>query len=257
MDRLTIVKVGGKVVEDADLLNTLLDNFITITGYKILVHGGGSMATRMAERLGIETRMVEGRRITDPETLEIATMVYAGLVNKKIVAGLQARNCNALGMTGADLDLIRARKRPVETVDYGLVGDVEEVNTHELRLLLYENVIPVVAPLTHDGHGALLNTNADTIAAHLGMELSHHYKVLLFYCFEKRGVLTDPLDENSVMSELTESNYYELKESGVISSGMIPKIFNGFKAIHKGVSEVLITNPENFYRGRGTRLVKD
>jgi acetylglutamate kinase len=192
MDRLTIVKVGGKVVEDADLLNKLLDNFITITGYKILVHGGGSLATRMAERLGIETKMEEGRRITDPETLEVAAMVYAGLVNKKIVAGLQARNCNALGLTGADLDLIRAKKRPVETIDFGFVGDVEEVNTHELRLLLYENVIPVVAPLTHDGHGMLLNTNADTIAAHLGIELAHHYKVLLFYCFEKRGVLTDP-----------------------------------------------------------------
>jgi acetylglutamate kinase len=257
MDRLTIVKVGGKVVEDADLLNTLLDNFITITGYKILVHGGGSLATKMAERLGIETKMVEGRRITDPETLEIATMVYAGLVNKKIVAGLQARNCNALGLTGADLDLIRARKRPVEPIDYGLVGDVEEVNIHELRLLLYENVIPVVAPLTHDGLGALLNTNADTIAAHLGMELSHNYKVLLFYCFEKRGVLADPTDENSVMSELTETRYNELKDSGIISSGMIPKIFNGFKALQKGVSEVLITNPDNFYRGRGTRLVKD
>jgi acetylglutamate kinase len=257
MDRLTIVKVGGKVVEDADLLNTLLDNFISITGYKILVHGGGSLATRMAERLGIETRMVEGRRITDPEMLEVATMVYAGLVNKKIVAGLQARNCNALGLTGADLDLIRAKKRPAETVDFGLVGDVEEVNTHELRLLLYENVVPVVAPLTHDGHGTLLNTNADTIAAHLGMELSHHYKVLLFYCFEKRGVLTDPMDENSVMSELTEAKYIELKESGHITSGMVPKLYNGFKALQKGVSEVLITNPDNFYRGRGTRLLKD
>jgi acetylglutamate kinase len=257
MDRLTIVKVGGKVVEDAALLNTLLDNFITITGYKILVHGGGSLATRMAERLGIETKMVEGRRITDPETLEVATMVYAGLVNKKIVAGLQARNCNALGLTGADLDLIRARKRPVETVDFGLVGDVEEVNTHELRLLLYENVIPVVAPLTHDGHGTLLNTNADTIAAHLGIELSHHYKVLLFYCFEKRGVLADPSDENSVIGELTETTYNELKESGIVSSGMVPKLFNGFKALHNGISEVLITNPDNFYKGRGTRLSKD
>ena len=257
MDRLTIVKVGGKVVEDADLLNALLDNFITITGYKILVHGGGSLATKMAERLGVETRMVEGRRITDPETLEIATMVYAGLVNKKIVAALQARNCNALGMTGADLDLIRAKKRPVETIDYGLVGDIEDVNTHELRLLLYENVVPVVAPLTHDGHGTLLNTNADTIAAHLGMELSHHYKVLLFYCFEKRGVLSDPMDESSVISELTETQYKELKDSGTVTSGMVPKLFNGFKALQKGVSEVLITNPENFYRGRGTRLSKD
>ncbi|MCK7531912.1 MAG: acetylglutamate kinase [Marinilabiliales bacterium] len=151
----------------------------------------GHSATKLSEKLGVETRMVEGRRITDQETLEIATMVYAGLVNKKIVAGIQARNCNALGLTGADLDLIRARKRPVEDIDYGFVGDVEDVNTRELRLLLGENVIPVVAPLTHDGQGTLLNTNADTIASRLGIELSHYYKVLLFYCFEKKGVLAE------------------------------------------------------------------
>jgi len=254
MDRLTIVKVGGKVVEDPQLLNTLLDHFTSITGNKILVHGGGPLATKLAEKLGVETRMVEGRRITDEETLEIATMVYAGLVNKKIVAGIQARNCNALGLTGADLALPRARKRPVEDIDYGFVGDVEDVNTRELRLLLGENVIPVVAPLTHDGQGTLLNTNADTIASRLGIELSHYYKVLLFYCFEKKGVLSNPEDENSVLSELSKSEFAQFKNSGIISSGMIPKLTNGFDALQNGVSEVLITNPDNFFRGRGTRL---
>lgn len=256
MDRLTIVKVGGKVVEEPELLDRLLDDFNTITGYKILVHGGGKAATDLATRLGVVTKMVDGRRITDLETLEIVTMVYGGLINKRVVAGLQARNCNALGLTGADLDLIRARKRPVEDIDYGYAGDVENVNSRELRLILGENVIPVVAPLTHDGHGTMLNTNADTIASRLAIELSHYYKVLLFFCFEKRGVLSDPLDNDSVLGELSEPQFIEYQESGIISSGMIPKLYNGFKALHNGVSEVLITNPENFYKGRGTRLVR-
>ncbi len=256
MDRLTIVKVGGKVVEEPDLMNRLLDDFKTITGYKMLVHGGGKAATRLADRLGVETRMVDGRRITDLETLEIVTMVYGGLINKRVVAGLQSRNINALGLTGADLDLIRARKRPIENIDYGYAGDVDNVNSRELRILLAENVVPVVAPLTHDGNGMLLNTNADTIASRLAIEFSNYFKVLLFYCFEKRGVLSDPLDDDSVMGELTEPQFLEYQESGIISTGMIPKLYNGFRAIHNGVSEVLITNPENFYKGRGTRLVK-
>lgn len=254
MDRLTIIKVGGKVVEDPALLNALLDNFRTITGYKVLIHGGGKAATALSERLGVETRMVDGRRITDQETLDIVTMVYGGLVNKRVVAALQARNCNALGLTGADLDLIRARKRAVGDVDYGFVGDVENVNIRELRLLLAENVIPVVAPLTHDGNGNLLNTNADTIASKLAIEFSHYFKVLLFYCFEKRGVLSDPLDDNSVISELSEKECIEYEEAGIISAGMIPKLFNGYEALHNGVREVLITNPDNFAKGRGTRL---
>jgi acetylglutamate kinase len=183
-------------------------------------------------------------------------MVYAGLLNKRIVAGLQARNTNALGLTGADLDLIRAHKRKVEDIDYGFAGDIDNVNIRELRLLLAENVIPVVAPITHDGKGLLLNTNADTVAAHLAIEFSNYFKVLLFYCFEKRGVLSDPLDDNSVLTELSEPQFVEYQESGIISSGMVPKLYNGFKAIHNGVTEVLITNPDNFYRGRGTRLVK-
>src|SRR5690606_32068710 len=160
MDRITIIKVGGKVVEDTMSLNSLLDQFSKISGYKILIHGGGTTATELASKLGFETKMVNGRRITDDAMLDIVTMVYDGLINKKIVAGLQARNCNALGLTGADLSLIRARKRTVAEIDYGFVGDVEDVNSRELRLLLNENVIPVVAPLTHDGNGQLLNTNA-------------------------------------------------------------------------------------------------
>lgn len=256
MDRLTIVKVGGKVVEEPELLNSLLDDFVRVTGYKILVHGGGKAATNIAEKLGVETRMVEGRRITDAAMLEIVTMVYGGLVNKKVVAGLQARNLNAAGFTGADLDLIRARKRPVTDIDYGFVGDVENINTRELRLLLNENVVPVIAPLTHDGYGQILNTNADTIAAQLAIDLSHYFKVFLFYCFEKRGVLSDPLDDDSVMPELTENMFIENQELGIISTGMIPKLQNGFKALHNGVNEVLITNPQNFSKGRGTRLIK-
>ncbi len=256
MDRLTIVKVGGKVVEEPELLNSLLDDFVRVTGYKILVHGGGKAATNVAEKLGVETRMEEGRRITDAAMLEIVTMVYGGLVNKKVVAGLQARNLNAAGFTGADLDLIRARKRPVTDIDYGFVGDVENINTRELRLLLNENVVPVIAPLTHDGYGQILNTNADTIAAQLAIDLSHYFKVFLFYCFEKRGVLSDPLDDDSVMPELTENMFIENQELGIISTGMIPKLQNGFKALHNGVNEVLITNPQNFSKGRGTRLIK-
>ena len=172
MDRLTIIKVGGKVVEDTLSMNTLLDQFNKISGNKILVHGGGSIATEMASQLGIETKMVEGRRITDAAMLDVVTMVYGGLINKRIVAALQARNCNAMGLTGADLGFIRAKKRLVQDVDYGFVGDVKEVNSRELRLLLNENVVPVIAPLTHDGSGQLLNTNADTIASEIGIELS-------------------------------------------------------------------------------------
>ena len=192
MERLTIVKVGGKVVEDKDSLEQLLIQFSQIRGKRILVHGGGLLATSLAEKLGIETQMVEGRRITDAATLEVVTMVYAGLINKNIVAGLQAKGCNALGLTGADLNVIRAVKRPVKDIDYGLVGDIMGVNTSELRMLLNEEVVLVMAPITHDGKGQLLNTNADTIAADLAIELSNYYNVNLFYCFEKKGVLLNP-----------------------------------------------------------------
>lgn len=254
MDRLTIIKVGGKVVEEPESLDALLDQFRKISGNKLLVHGGGRTATEIAKRLGIETKMVDGRRVTDADMLEVVTMVYGGLVNKKIVAGLQARDMNAVGLTGADLGLIKAHKRPVQEVDYGFVGDVDDVNARELRMLIDENVIPVVAPLTHDAKGQLLNTNADTIASELAIELSNYFKVYLFYCFEKRGVLTDPNDEASVIYDLDYKLFDQYKNEGIISEGMIPKLDNGFRAKAKGVQEILITNPENIATGRGTRL---
>jgi acetylglutamate kinase len=255
MDRLTIIKVGGKVVEDPQSLDALLDQFKRISGYKILVHGGGTTATEIANKLGIETKMVEGRRITNIEMLDVVTMVYGGLVNKKVVAGLQARNCNALGLTGVDLSLVRAKKRPVQDIDYGFVGDVEEVNTRELRLLLNETVVPVIAPLTHDGNGQILNTNADTIAAEIATELSSYYNVFLFFCFEKKGVLVDQNDETSMIFELDQLLYDQYKSEGIISAGMIPKLDNAFRAKRKGVKEILITNAQNIVTGRGTRII--
>ncbi len=255
MDRLTVIKVGGKVVEDAESLNAFLDQFDKISGNKLLVHGGGRTATEIAGKLGIKTQMVEGRRITDANMLEVVTMVYGGLVNKKIVAALQARGMNAIGLSGADLDLIKAHKRPVKDIDYGFVGDIDDVNPSELRLLINENVIPVIAPLTHDGQGQLLNTNADTIASELATELSNYYKVYLFYCFEKKGVLIDPNDESTVIYDLDLPLFNKYKNEGIISDGMVPKLENGFRAKMKGVQEILITNPGNIATGRGTRLI--
>jgi acetylglutamate kinase len=255
MDRLTIVKVGGKVVENPESLNALLDQFCRISGNKILVHGGGRSATEMATKLGIETNMVEGRRITHKEMLDVVTMVYGGLVNKKIVALLQSRGCNAIGLTGADLDFIQAHKRPVTDIDYGFVGDVDDVNSNELRLLINENVIPVVAPLTHDGKGNLLNTNADTIASEIAVEFARYFSVYLFYCFEKKGVLKDPKDDNSIIFDLDISLFKQYQNDGIIKEGMIPKLDNGFRAKKNGVKEVLITNHENLASGRGTRLM--
>ena len=255
MERLTIIKVGGKVVEDAGAMNTLLDHFTRISSHKILVHGGGNTATELAGKLGIESEMVDGRRITSKSMLEVVTMVYGGLVNKKIVAGLQERGCNAIGLTGADLNLIHAVKRPVGEIDYGYVGDVDDVNSREIRLLINESVVPVIAPLTHDGKGNLLNTNADTIASELAIELANHFNVFLFYCFDKKGVLSNPGDENSTIHDLGAEQYNQLKQARAISTGMIPKLDNGFKAKQNGVKEVLITNTENMAEGRGTRLV--
>ncbi|PIF02258.1 MAG: acetylglutamate kinase [Draconibacterium sp.] len=254
MDRLTIVKVGGKVVEDADSLNALLDQFIRISGNKLLVHGGGRTATEMAGKLGIETKMVDGRRITDEATLDVVTMVYGGLINKKIIAALLDRNCNAIGLTGADLDLIRAKKRPANPIDFGCVGDIEEINSRELRMLIGENIVPVVAPITHDGKGHLLNTNADTIAAAIASELANYFNVYLFFCFENKGVLKNQNDEMSVIYDLDFLTFQKLKAEETISGGMIPKLENAFNAKQKGVKEILITNVENIASGRGTRI---
>ena len=245
MEKLTIVKVGGKIVEETDSLNQLLQDFKSISGPKILVHGGGRSATAMAAKLGIETQMVDGRRITDKPMLEVVTMVYGGLVNKNIVAGLQSKGCNACGFTGADLSLITSAKRPVKEVDYGYVGDVVDVNTSELRILIGEGVTPVIAPLTHDGKGQLLNTNADTMATELAIDLAKFFAVNLVFCFEKDGVLANPDDDKSVIRDLDRDLYLQYKSEGVISEGMIPKLDNAFRALNSGVNMVLITNAKN------------
>lgn len=243
-DRLTIVKVGGKIVEEPETLAMLLKDFSSIDGFKMLVHGGGRSATKVAAQLGIETQMVDGRRITDTEMLNVVTMVYGGLVNKNIVAGLQSHDVDALGMTGADMNIIRSEKRPVKTVDYGWVGDVKEVNGDALATLIRSGVVPVIAPLTHDGKGHILNTNADTMAGECAKGLSEHFDVHLVFCFEKAGVLRDENDDNSVIERIDKSTYKELLETGVVSGGMIPKLDNAFAAIDAGVSEVIITKAQ-------------
>lgn len=241
-DRLTIVKVGGKIVEEPETLSALLRDFSSIEGFKLLVHGGGRSATKIAERLGIETVMVDGRRVTDENMLQVVTMVYGGLVNKNIVAGLQRLGIDALGMTGADMDIIRSEKRPVKAVDYGWVGDVKRVNGDALATLIRSGVVPVIAPLTHDGCGHLLNTNADTMAGEAAKGLAPFFDVHLVFCFEKAGVLRDENDDNSVIAEMTHSGYMELRDAGVVSGGMLPKLDNAFDALGRGVVEVIITN---------------
>lgn len=254
MDKLTIVKVGGKIVEEPDSLEKLLADFSVIAGAKILVHGGGRSATKLAERLGIESKMVNGRRITDEETLKIVTMVYGGLVNKNIVAKLQKRGVDALGLTGADMNTILSVKRPVTDVDYGYVGDVKEVDGRLLAGLIGQCVVPVMAPLTHDGMGNLLNTNADTIAGEVAKAMAYHFDVRLIFCFEKKGVLMDENDDSSVIPLLTPDLFKEYTEQGIIQGGMIPKLENAFAAIRAGVKEVIITQASEVHLGRGTTI---
>lgn len=238
---LTVVKVGGAVVEDEARLGSLLAAFAAISGRKVLVHGGGRSATAMAARLGIESRMVGGRRITDRSMLEVATMVYGGLVNKNIVARLQAADVDAIGLTGADGDVIHSHKRPVKDVDYGFVGDVDRVDGDMLSRLVEAGMTPVMAPLTHDGLGNMLNTNADTIAAETAKALAARYDVTLVYCFEKKGVLADPDDDDSLITLITRADFERLVADGTISGGMLPKLENAFSAIFSGVSRVNIT----------------
>ena len=254
MEKLTLVKVGGKIVEEEDTLRALLHDFSRIEGFKVLVHGGGRSATRLATRLGIESKMVAGRRITDAETLKVVTMVYGGLVNKTIVAGLQAQGVNALGLTGADMNLMRSDKRPVAEVDYGYVGDVKEVNAGLLASLIHEGIVPVLAPLTHDKQGHLLNTNADTIAGEAAKALARHFDVTLMFCFEKKGVLRDENDDESVIPEIDRTTFRQLVAEGVIQGGMIPKLENAYQAIDAGVSEVVITQASEIAKGTGTRV---
>lgn len=255
MTELTIIKVGGKIVEEPDTLKKLLNDFSKIKGYKILVHGGGRSATKISEKLGIESKMVNGRRITDAETLQVVTMVYGGLVNKNIVAGLQALGLNALGLTGADMNIIRSVKRPVKDIDYGYVGDVVAVDAQALKSLLSEGVVPVIAPLTHDGKGNMLNTNADTMAAETAKALASLFDVRLVYCFEKKGVLLDEADDDSVIPVLTKTDFATYVQSGVINGGMLPKLENAFHSIDNGVKEVIITQASEIANSGGTKIV--
>lgn len=255
-EKLTVIKVGGKIVEEEATLYQLLDDFAAIPGYKVLVHGGGRSATKLAAQLGIESKMVNGRRITDAETLKVVTMVYGGLVNKNIVAGLQARGVNALGLTGADMDVIRSVKRPVKEVDYGFVGDVKQVNAPFLGDLIHKGIVPVMAPLTHDGNGNLLNTNADTIAGETAKALAQLFDVTLVFCFEKKGVLRDENDDDSVIPQINREDFNRYVAEGVIQGGMIPKLENSFQALDAGVSEVVITLASAIAEGSGTRILK-
>lgn len=254
---LTIVKVGGAVVEDEARLSRLLADFSAIEGRKVLVHGGGRRATAVASSLGIESKMVGGRRITDSQMLEVVTMVYGGLVNKNIVARLQACGIDALGLTGADIDVIRSHKRPVKDVDYGFVGDVERVDGDKLSQLIEAGITPVMAPLTHDGQGNMLNTNADTIAAETAKALAGQYDVTLIFSFEKKGVLARPDDDDSLIPVITRADYMRYAADGTVSGGMLPKLENAFNAISAGVSRVNITLATAIDGRHGTMIVEE
>ena len=254
-EKITIIKVGGKIVEETASLAALLDRFAAIDGRKVLIHGGGRSATRIAEQLGIESKMIDGRRITDEETLKVVTMVYGGLVNKNIVAGLQARGVNALGLTGADCNIIRAHKRPVKSIDYGFVGDVEKADGDMLSKLIEQGITPIVAPLTHDGKGSILNTNADTMAAETAKALAKIYDTTLIYCFELPGVMRNPDDANSLIATITGESYKNLLADGTINGGMIPKMENAFNAIENGVSKVIITKADAIDGTQGTHII--
>lgn len=263
MQSLYIIKIGGNVIDNSESLHRFLKDFTALKGHKILVHGGGKVATQIAENLGIEPKLVDGRRITDIETLRIVTMVYGGLISKNMVAQLQRFGTNAIGLTGADGNFIRARLRPVKTIDYGFVGDLDDdsVNAEGISKLLKAGFTPVFSALTHDGDGQLLNTNADTIASALAVGLSGLYATTLIYCFEKKGVLKDVDDEDSLIREINPERYDELKAKGIIHSGMLPKLDNAFKAIGFGVQAVIIGHADDLNKLNGetdfgTRLSK-
>ena len=240
---LHIVKIGGNVINDSDQLRSFLANFAQLEGFKILVHGGGKKATALANKLGLAPKMVNGRRITDKDNLEVVTMVYAGLINKNIVAQLQMNNCNAIGLSGADGNTIEAHKRIIKDVDYGFAGDIDAVNHSTVKLLLENKITPVFCAITHDKKGQLLNTNADTIASEVASNLSKDYQTILIYCFEKDGVLKDVYDDNSVIENIDLKKYEELKRDHIISDGMLPKLENCFSALQHGVSKIIIGNP--------------
>jgi len=242
VEKLLIIKIGGNIIDDEKKLRSFLNDFAAIPHKKILIHGGGKVATELSAKMGIETKMIDGRRITDEATIKVVTMVYAGLINKNIVAQLQSLKCNAIGLCGADGNLMPATKRIGTEIDYGFVGDVDEfrVSGFGFKVLLDNAMTPVIAPITHDGKGTLLNTNADTIASTIAVALSKEYDVSLFYCFEKNGVLENPDDNNSWLKKISSQEYVNLKSKGIITKGMIPKLDNAYSAIQKGVKETYI-----------------
>ena len=242
MEKLSIIKIGGNIIEDETSLNAFLKLFAHLEGKKILVHGGGKRATHMASKLGIESKMINGRRITDAETLEVITMVYGGLVNKNVVAKLQSLNVDAIGLTGADINSIKSEKRPITEVDFGFVGDVKQVASNSIDKLIKADFTPVFCAITHDGNGQLLNTNADTITSRIAVGMSKIYETAIYYCFELNGVLKDFNDKNSVVKDINSFTYKELLENKIITDGMIPKLDNCFDALNNGVSRVNIGN---------------
>ncbi len=242
--KLKIVKIGGNVINEKELLASFLCDFSNMEDLKILVHGGGKRATEMAKNLGLTPKMVDGRRITDKENLEVVTMVYAGLLNKNIVAQLQQKNCNAIGLTGADANTILSHKRKIKNIDYGFAGDIDTVDSNVLNILIENKLTPVFCAITHDKKGQLLNTNADTIASEIACAMSSEYEVELIYCFEKKGVLTDINNDESVIEKIDSKRYLQLKKDKIISQGMIPKIDNCFHALENGVGQVIIGKPE-------------
>jgi acetylglutamate kinase len=242
MEKLTVIKIGGNIIDDEVKLSSFLESFAATEGRKVLVHGGGKLATMLAQKLGIEQKLVDGRRITDAETLKIVTMVYAGYINKHIVAQLQRFECNSIGLSGTDGDAILAHKRNHPVMDFGFVGDVDIVNVELIKSLLEKNMAVVFTPITHDGKGQLLNTNADTIAQEIAKAMCSEYEVSLIYSFEKNGVLMDTSDENSVILRMNSGEYMELKAKEKIFSGMLPKLDNAFAALNSGVSKVIIGN---------------
>ncbi len=253
---IKVIKIGGNVIDNAENLNRFLDRFAQLPAPKMLVHGGGKLATRLSEQLGIETKMIDGRRITDQDTLRVVTMVYAGLVNKQMVAALNARGCTAIGLSGADGNLIPARRRPAEPIDYGYVGDIEpaEVNAPLLSSLLSQGITPVVCPLTHDGQGSMLNTNADSVAGALAIAAARIDEAQLVLCFEKSGVLRDVDDETSLIPTIDREAYARLLSEGIIAKGMLPKIAAAFRAIESGVGSVVIKHADNLLNDIGTTI---
>ncbi len=247
METLKVVKIGGNIIDDAKALANFLKEFAKVSGPKILVHGGGKLATKLANQMGVEVKMTNGRRITDAATLDIITMVYAGKINKNIIAKLQSESCNAVGFSGADGNSIVSEKRPVKDIDFGFVGDVKKVNTEVLEVLLENNILPVFCAISHDKKGLLLNTNADTIASEIAIGFSGIYKTELYYCFEKNGVLESIEDDNSVIENINTKTYQELIEKGIIADGMLPKLNNCFHAITNKVAKVCIGKPSMLF----------